>query len=539
MLNIMIVEDEELIREGLSQSIQEEDKDQLFSVVCLAEDGEEALLAAQNYQPDIIITDIKMPFMDGITLLEKIKPLYPDTYVIILSGHDEFEYARRALKAGAYDYLLKPIQIKYLMEVLYNIKMEIDHKQAKEMELRNLKKIEQYSKKQKKYRLLSRYIIGKEKYDPTNKQMAEIFQESAQESHAVLIVSVENLALLTIGYDYLQLIEKDLRFENLVKSIISGEPSVMLIKERLCECILYVHAEQEEALQHKIEALRQQLRNHSMEDMRLCISSGKLYKDPLKLHTSYLEASRAREKGPLDFDEFVTNIDGTSLSSSGIEYMDFDDTTLLSAVRVGNKQQIKQELARLCEQMNEQKMISRLHMIMVAARIYFDVGKLLAEVSYNTQEALINNLEHFNQIISQNTPSGIAEKLNAYCNHIADFLEEVHSGKFAKVLCRAKDFIQNNFMNENLMLEDVAQHAFISSSYLCIIFKKEAGETFIEYLTRVRMEHAAKLLLTSDMRNYEIAEECGYSNPAYFSTIFKKYYNMPPSIYKSQHKKNM
>ncbi len=532
MLKIIVVEDEDIIREGIVSSIEQEGESGLFEVVAQAGDGEEALDAIEEHRPDIVVTDIKMPFMDGITLLEKIKPKYQDMFVVILSGHDEFEYARRALKAGAYDFLLKPVKIKNLLEVLDNIRMEIEEKRQRKEELLQLKQIEKNSISRRRDEYLRELLLGRERYGANSEKAALLSDASC---YMVGIVGIENVALLTQGCDYLQLMELDQHFEQAVYAAAARYTEWTVLKENLCECIVCARAREAEVLKRAAASFREEVRSAAPDDIKLRVTFGKLCDMPQKLHDSYVQAVRARERGSLNFDDFVNGLN----ADEHIRYMDFDDTELLSAIRVGNRRQIENELKNLAEQMMEQKVVSQLHMIMVASRIYFDVSKLLTEVSYNTEEAMAGDAEHFNLIISQNRPEAIVDKLKNYCYKVADFLEEVHSGKFAKVLIRAKEFIKNNFMNENLMLEDVAQQAYISASYMCIIFKKEAGETFIEYLTKVRMEHAARLLLETDMRNYEIAEACGYSNPAYFSTIFKKYYNMPPSMYKAQKKRQV
>lgn len=530
MLKIIVVEDEDIIREGIVSSIEEAGGDGAYCVVAQASDGEEAQELIERYLPDVIITDIKMPFMDGITMIEQIKPKHPEIYTVILSGHDEFEYARRALKAGAYDYILKPIKIKHLMDVLHNIRMEQAEKTDQKSRMAQLEK---ESKEFKKLQMMKELILGKQVFGIEHEHMME---EEKELLYTVGIVDVSNVALFTIGCDYLELMEIDTQFEKMIRLAIADLPEFIMFKDTICECVVCIYAHKQQDTEKSIRLFDDEIKKLQTEKMKIRTAFGKTYNRPNKLHVSYLEAIRQREKSYLNLNDLMSGLDQAGTNKAAVQYMDFDDAALLSAVRVSNKQQIDEELRRLAEQMKQQKVISQLHMIMVIAGIYFDVSKLLSEVSYNAEDAMINNMEHFNSIITQSKPDAIVGKLKDFCYNISDFLEKVHSGKFAKVLRRAKEFIQNNFQNEDLMLDDVAQYAYISTSYLCVIFKKEAGMTFIEYLTRIRMEHAAKLLRETDMRNYEIAEACGYSNPTYFSTIFKKYFDVPPSIYKTNYK---
>ncbi|MCX7708781.1 MAG: response regulator, partial [Clostridia bacterium] len=137
MLKVLLVDDEEIIRSGIAQGI---DWAQLgFQVIGEAEDGEQALQAVKEMRPDVVITDIKMPFMDGLQFIEAVKPQYPNVSIIIISGHDEFHYAQKAVKLGAYDYILKPIELEYLKEILVNIRKEHEVELEKEMEVNHLR----------------------------------------------------------------------------------------------------------------------------------------------------------------------------------------------------------------------------------------------------------------------------------------------------------------------------------------------------------------------------------------------------------------
>ena len=152
MLKIIVAEDEEIIRYGIVHSIQEKDKGTHFEVVAECEDGEEALEKITEIQPDIIITDIKMPFMDGLTLLEKLKIRESEMFAVILSGHDEFDYARRAIQAGAFDYIFDDVKI--LTRGILGLRQEQQTekeqlvKAEQETEKEQLVKAEQQTKKE-------------------------------------------------------------------------------------------------------------------------------------------------------------------------------------------------------------------------------------------------------------------------------------------------------------------------------------------------------------------------------------------------------
>jgi two-component system, response regulator YesN len=126
VIDVLLVDDEDMIRQGIMQSVDWNDFN--MRVIGEAEDGEEALEIFTKHKPQVILTDIKMPFMDGLELLEKIKAENDDTYIIIISGYDEFQYAQKALKLGAYDFILKPIELDYLEQILTKINTDFAEK---------------------------------------------------------------------------------------------------------------------------------------------------------------------------------------------------------------------------------------------------------------------------------------------------------------------------------------------------------------------------------------------------------------------------
>lgn len=530
MLKIVVAEDEETIRYGIVTSIQEKDQGEHFEVVAECEDGEEALEKIMKLQPDIIITDIKMPFMDGLTLLEKLNIRESEMFAIILSGHDEFDYARRAIQAGAFDYLLKPIQVKQLMQVLYAIKDKIEENNRKKADLKRLKRIEKESADKVKRNYLRNLIEGRAKEE-------ESISGGLKEGrfYTAGIVNFENIALISAGCDYLEFSELGTKFETTLQKVTRIYPGVTILKDKPWEYAICIETGTKRETDQILENIKSELQRIRSPKMILYAIFGSTYTSPSKLQNSYQEARHLREKRSLNFEELLTGQDQTNKEK--VQYMDFDDSALISAVRAGDLKAIDAELEKMELKMKEQKILSQLHMAMVGARVYSDISKLLEEISYNIEDILMSNLEYFNGIISQTTPAAMVEKLKEYSYNISHFLGEACDGRFDKVLRKAKEFIKNNYMNSNLMLEDVAKYLFISVAYLCIIFKKETGETFIEYLTRVRMEEAARLLKETDMRNYEIAEAVGYSNATYFSTVFKKYYQISPSNYRYQYRK--
>lgn len=358
MLKTIIVDDEDLIREGLIAEIDWNGAG--YEVIGEAEDGEQALELVRELRPELVISDIKMPFMDGLQFIEHTKREYPDTYIVILSGHDEFQYAQRAVQLGAFEYMLKPIESEDLKRVLLRIREDHEAKQNKEEEMLVLKR---------------------------------------------------------------------------------------QVTERLPE-----------------------------------------------------------------------------------EYI---DDQWITALRVADKAMINEKLDRWMTMIHEQGSNSYLYMQIVIGNLYKQILKAVKEIGGSVEEVLGKPTEVYKKIMAQESVEGMIEELRSVLSAIVDDLETKRSGRNDEIIHKAKVFIKTRYSDDKLSLEEVSNAVNMSPSYFSVLFKQKVGENFIDYLTAVRIQHACELLQNTGNKTYEIAEMTGYSNPTYFSTIFKKVKGLSPTEYRN------
>jgi two-component system response regulator YesN len=367
MYKVFFVDDEASMRMGIRESIDWESSN--YSLAGEAPDGEMALSLMQEILPDILITDIKMPFMDGIELSRKAKKTMPWIKIIILSGHDEFEYAKQAIAIGVEDYLLKPVTSGKLMETL----------------------------------------------------------------------------------DYIAAKINDERRSNVEKLIAS-------------------------------------MKDVTMSGLLPFAEANKL---PLIDKLRYATMSEV----PGFVDDYLDSFESTAITSIIFLYYIFMDILLNSA-------KIIEELGG-----DAKEILSD----------YFDIGNLISDSSGD-----IAGVDSTKSLLSS-----VLEK-------VIKFRDSATGSKYSKIIQKAQEYILKNFADKDISLHSVAKEVNISPNHFSTIFSKEMGETFISYITRIRIEKAKELLKTTQMRMSDIGYEAGYNDTHYFSYVFKKHTGVTPKEYRSK-----
>lgn len=532
---VVIVEDEDLLREGLRTCFDWEKMG--YEVVGASDNGKRALDLIKEKRPDVVFTDIKMPFMDGITMTEKLKEVYPDIKTIIISGYDDFEYARRALKAGVSEYILKPVNLKRLEAMLKNLDQELKERESRKREWSRLHEVEESSKPSIRQNIFGKILLHKIPVEEWNDTPALIAEEYARLYYSVVIVDRRDFAMISMDCDYLDIVEMDGRFENKIRQHLTGEDSVDILKENNCERLLCIRGATEEACRRKREDIKRIFKENqdAMEEAEYTF--GHVYQGFHGLYHSYLYAKRLRER------QYAYTLDEMLKAEKDVDtkikYMNYDADTLFHEIRSGTKERVEKELEKFEKELQREKIFSHMHVVLIISNLYFELTKLPEEIGGNINDILGEPMEHYHKMLENSKRKEMLGYLKKICLMINTYFMEAQEGKTIGILKRITDYIKENYANEELSMKDVARQAYISVSYLGIILKKETGKTFIEYLTEIRIQQARKFLVETDLKNYEIAMKCGYSNPTYFSTVFKGLEGMSPSAYRKENKPNI
>lgn len=528
MMKLVIVEDEDIIREGLISYIDWEKLG--FEVAGSALNGKEGLELIREKQPDVILTDIRMPVMDGLQMLEALRSENNDTSAVILSGYEDFEYARSAMKLGVSEYILKPLNIRKLEDAMLRIYQEHLTKKEQKEEYRRLKSQEDYNRFQARKNLFETVIL-QESLDNINEKLRE---EAEDFYFAVLIISQEGFPVAELNYDYLQLADADREFREDVHSVLHRYENTICVRVSMGERVVCQWSGEKDVLREQNQALQNELEERYQDKKHIRICSGKTgYGLEGLLHI--YRGVRARQQE--EYQKLLEDIVRVESSREGaFRYMSYDATNLLVEVRTGTCEAIDRELDCFERELEKQNVNSHMHLMLLVSNLYAELMKLPEEVSSTAEEVLGDPMKYYREIVTNTDRREVIGCLKEVCHIFHDFFRNLNQGKFENILKRALEFMQKEYANPALQIKDVARAAYVSNSYLSVIIKQGTGKTFVEYLTELRMEQAKKLLEETELKNYEIAELCGFSNPTYFSTVFKSAYGMSPSSYRKENK---
>lgn len=533
MWKVVIVEDEDLLRNGLIQVIPWETLG--FEVVGDAENGKSGLEVIQRVRPQVVFTDIKMAQMDGLTMAEKIHEWDPEIQIVFISGYDEFSYAMRALKVGAAGYILKPIQLDEVKKTLEKLAETLEREWKQRQEYDKLKQLEEQSLDRVREEFYRSAIFRLENERKECSEEMLLPKEELDGWFCVMIVEQPDFAAGSISMDYIAIMEMDHLFGETLKSLLSEQEGCRctLVHGSACERILVLRGDEEEKLRRYTEECLKLLEETSEEKKRYHVSKGSLIHGGSEIFQSYRSARKTVEaRYQQEWDQIFNRTEGCE--AEGMHFINYDKAPLIRAVRENNKVQIDLECANLETTLAHQKVFSQMHFILVVTSIFEELVKLWGELGQTSDEVLGKPMEEYQKIISSGKRSEILDRLKEYCYALGDCFGESGETRLQVCLKRAISYINQEYGNAELMMGDVAKHAYISSSYLSLLLKKETGKTFIEYLTDVRMKQAKMMLEETKMKNYEIAQACGFANATYFSTVFKSVFGVSPSAYRKK-----
>ncbi|MFP3091214.1 response regulator transcription factor [Treponema sp. TIM-1] len=502
MYKVFLVEDEIVVREGIRNSIPWDKAP--YTLAGEAPDGEMALSIIMDLKPDILITDIKMPFMDGLTLCRIVKKTLPWIKIIILSGHDEFEYARKAISIGVEEYLLKPVSSQDMIAALDKIAARIDEEKEKLLSIEHLKKQVQSHADILRERWLLDFVHGRIPPGETIEQARELGLDLIARSYIAAVVGIvlppdsagKSPPLLSVKAIIKSITEK---YSNVLLFPADEKKYVMLIREN-------------PPLPSGAEAAGAKKTEESMEES--------LYSIALGLARIADERSLAGEG----------NFDPTGL-------LNIETDPLVARLKYASGKDVDSIIKGYADLLGEKSGENQMLEYYIFGDIIVGASKIIEELGGDIKQIIPFSLQQneIREII--NSREMFYEKIRALCYAVIEFRESRTEGRYQSVILKTKDYIERNYGDQDISLHTVASHVGISPNHLSTVFSQETGENFIEYLTKVRIERAKHLLSTTGMKNADIAFETGFSDPHYFSFIFKKHTGLSPREWKKKENK--
>lgn len=542
MLKIFLAEDEVIVRETIKRMIPWEELG--FELVGEAADGEMALPLLIRQKPDLLITDIKMPFMDGLTLAKLAKKELPELKIVILSGYDDFNYAKQAINIGVEDYLLKPITKNALIERLSEIRSRYEHEKTQKEYYEKFQREMQAYEKNSSRDFFEALVRGSMDMMEVYKKAEKLGVDIVAEAYNILIFTMnseEDFSGQKEGYS-----EWEAESLEMLEEFFSGHPSAMLFRSNIFSYGVLLKGQKESIKEitkecvGKIQGILK--RKESKREWFLAV--GQPVERLSQIKKSYHTASRAFSQRYL-YGENILYYDEMEMMEHRSGQADTNDNAYLKKVDVnalnpailqkflsnGIQEEIENFVKDYFYAIGQEPMESLVFRNYVILNVRFSVITFLKGLGCDTEGMEPENTEEILVESGKNIENAIAyaEKMISRAITIRD---QNSGNKNRSILKTAVDFIDEHYMDEDISLNTAANIANVSSNHFSALFSQNMGQTFIEYLTSLRMNKAKELLRCTGMRSSEIAGEIGYKDAHYFSYLFKKTQGMTPSDYR-------
>lgn len=517
LIRALIVDDEYLAREGMKNTINWKS----YGCECCgeAENGIDGIEKAKELSPEIIITDIKMPGIDGIEMVKKIKEFLPNSKFIVITAYDEFEYARAAVKIDAIDFILKPIDegefveaVKKAVEECVKLRKDIDIKGRK---------------------LLLSLMRGKD--------IANVKNELLNYN-----INFADFLILNVQNDYYEnLIEKDdieavFRLNRYIKEVFTEffglNAYVIECHENKLGIVLSIDGEFEfNELNLKLSNLQKYIKSKCKISVTIGVSS---VKSNCELKEAYEESKEALKnrlyKG----------------KGSIIYFKDLKEKNFINWSLVLKEEESLVLKLKACDRINLEKQLKYIYYHLLNKDQVKD--HIVKQVSLDIAIKALNALSGFNigvnkvikkdysiyrSIENLSTIDEIYECIYNFMMDIIRAIRESNVNSNCDSIEKAIDYIKEHY-NENICLKDIAQEVYLSESYLSRKMKIVTGISFVEYITKVRIEKAMQYLRDSNAKVTEVSCKVGYPDYRYFSHIFKKYTGYTPSQWRENYLSN-
>jgi two-component system response regulator YesN len=517
------VEDEIVVREGIRNSIQWDKTP--YVLAGEAPDGEMALSLIKDIKPDILVTDIKMPFMDGLALSRIITKIQPWVKIIIISGHDEFQYAKEAISIGVNEYLLKPVSASDMLSSLDKVAAVIEKEKESLLSLENLKLQVQSNSEIIRERWLCDIVTGMAGTEDAIEKAREMQIDLIARNYLVAIVE-----LSASGDAYPELITARI----LVNSILEKQNDVLCFSQGMDRQILLLKKTEMEPLEETVYTLAQGIK-YEVERNTGCLVSvgiGFVVERIAALRHSYAEADRTLK--------YLAKT-GQHLIAGVAEIQDFGEVELFhpggdpiaDRLRCVKKIDIDEIVAYYVNLIGDKPIQTTLTGYYLLGDVIVGASKVIEELGGDIHDVIP-------AVFQKTTLDEMLGSKEKFCAGVRFVIEAVISfresritGKYQVMIEKAKQYIDGNFANQDISLHSVASVVNVSPNHFSTVFTQETGENFIEYLTKVRIACAKHLLLSTSMKSADIAYEAGFGDPHYFSFIFKKITGVSPREFRT------
>lgn len=528
MHSVFIVDDEIIVREGIREKIDWERTP--FTLAGEAGDGEIALSMIQDIKPDILITDIKMPFMDGLELARLVKKIQPWIRIIILSGHDEFEYAKKAISIGVEEYILKPFSSEDLLSSLTKVAQKIDAEKIQLDDLKHLKMQLESNITADREKFLTRLVLGNISTEEAVQCAAELKLDITGRYYVVCVCGIRSEAenFSELYKIKSRLMDLALNFDAVTGFSFSLEKFIFILRRTSADTI-------EEDVYSLAEAVL-----HQTVDNPACtiaIAFGTTVDRMSSITQSYSAAEKILEdrgslsrkncilNGEDSVEDSGANIKGKTLSIGGGDPL----ADRLRYATISDVDAIINEFINLLGDNADQFDIIASYLVV---DIIVAISTIISENGSTIQVQMPEVLKREFVTHAVSSRDTFISEMHRVIEDVIKFRDSKARTRYSDAILRAKKYISEHYADPDICLHSVADEIAFSPNHFSAVFSQECGMTFIEYLTKVRIDQAKKLLRTTKKKSADICYDAGFNDPHYFSFIFKKTTGSTPREYR-------
>ena len=520
MYTLIIADDEYELRQALIRTVDWESIG--FQVVGEAENGVEALELVEKLKPDLLLTDIKMPFLSGIELAREVRAVSPAMNIAFLSGYDDFAYAQQAIQYNIISYILKPVSASELKEEMIKIRDKMDERVEAFTRYNSTETMERFQEEQDKRTFLYALLLAERseeskiwKHDMEQAGLrTDIFKNGMRNTHFLIQVAE--------FYDN----------EGNNKTAISHINRINTIIEKYVRCIsifsnqriITLAAEGERNLRRYMALFPKEISQSAERflDEKAVIGISNVYEDVFDTHLGYLEALEAQEYAENEEEGISFLSDYEAVNTREQLHIRSTVDELIRIMKTESEEELVDYLEKVFSNQDiSSGLISSQMMVSIYETINNLVGEAVADKLFLENIAVDAQLE---RLVKKHSKTELTSLALAARNLI---LEKRKAN--TELICDdVMKIITEEYGDEQLQLQQISERLHVSVSYLSTLIKKVSGKSFVTLLTEKRMEAAKEQLLYSPKKILEIAMDCGYSDNHYFSYSFKKYFGVSP-----------
>jgi len=463
--------------------------------------------------------------MDGLELASMAKKIQPWLRIIILSGHDEFDYAKRAISIGVDEYLLKPFTLEELLESLNKVAHTLDIQKQQVINIKQARAELESAATLSRTKLLTDLVYGsidtstaiKEAGNFGIKLISHYYTISMSELH----VSEEDdkESLLAFKSAVLALEKNDSSQENSIVFFLTPHVFIAIHKGPSPE-------QCEESAFSFANTVHHELTNRQVKTT-ITTAIGPVVEHAANIVQSFNSTSSVLKRCQLSSRNIIISSNDIEKEPDNTLVLQENDP-LVDRLNYAGENEIDQIISEYIALLGENQAHFSIIASYLAVDVIMAVSTVIERLGGNVKDVMPEILSHkFVENAVQNEDIFISE-IHKVLSSLLAYRNEHIQGRYANLILKAKKYIDMNFASPDICLRSVAETVNLSPNHFSTVFSQDCGITFIEYLTRVRIEQAKKLLRTSDMKSSDIAYEVGFSDPHYFSFIFKKSTGMSP-----------